>query len=733
MRIAFILVCLLFAFAPQAQIQGKKIKSTAELYFSKGKYVEALNLYQKYQRFDPQDESIFSNLGITYLQTGKVEQGLRLLKRVVGNAKKPEAESLFHLGRAYHMASQFKDAANVYKSYLAAVDGKDDKRRMVKDMIRRCGVGLRYSGADEIAIVENLGESINTIGNEISPIISPNYSNKLYFSSSRFGNVGGLRDTDGKLDELYGNYRLDMFSAYEKAGKWTVPEPMPDLLNSPKNDMILDFTEKGQVLFFFKGNDLISGEILVDSFSNEEQTLFSKKFNGPLNPERGDKSFHFYNDSIMVFSSRMPGGFGGLDLYISTWTGRNWTTPKNLGKKINTEYDETTPFLAKDGRTLFFSSNSTKSMGGYDVFSARYVDNSESWKTPINLAAPINSPGDDAFFRLSKDGLKAYLSSERSGGFGGHDIYVVYFKQERPEQLVSSRPITFDQVSSFRRTQRDAGVILAGTNPGNVSSGSPIIVPNASGEPIKTFKFRPLYINQNDQVLGPGNIQELDKISQFLKAYPGVAIVLRGHGDGNSPDAFKLYFSIKRAEKAAEYLIGKGVPSSSIYMQGFADQFPMIKTRMESGPQLNASKFNRRINYQFLGMEQYSIEVDMEKEKVRDNYFDERGLTFDEKQIGLLYRVQVAAIGQNFRIPGPLQGREWMVEKSGSFNGYKYQLGRFSRYSEAVTLKNQLIGNGMAGCQVVPYFNGIPLKRSDALRLMEKFPDLQYYLSDFPQ
>jgi len=497
-----------------------------------------------------------------------------------------------------------------------------------------------------------------------------------------------MRDEDGKSDELYGFYRTDMFSSYEKAGKWTVPEPMPNLLNSSRNDVILDFTKSGQVLFYFKGNDLVSGEILVDSFSTNETTLFSKTFKGPLNPQMGDISFQFYNDSILVFASRMDGGFGGLDLYISTWSDGSWSAPLNLGDKINTPYDETTPYLAKDGRTLYFSSNSEKSMGGLDIFSAKYSDNAETWGRVTNLGVPVNSPGDDVHFRLTSDGLKGYFSSERKGGFGDQDIYVAYFKQERAEQLVVSRPLTFDKVSSFRRAQRDAGVLVGEVNPGQIN---PVIIPNSDGQPIKTFKFRSLYISQNDQVIGPGNIQELDKIAQFLAAYPASAIILRGHGDGSSPEDFKLYFSIKRSEKAADYLRTKGVNANQVYLQGFADQYPIIKTQMESGPQINAAKFNRRIDYEFIGLNGYPVKVEMEKEKVRDNYLDERGKTFLSKQQGLFYRIQVSAIGQNYYLPDQLKGEEWMVEKSGSFDGYKYQLGRFLDYKSALNRKNQFI------------------------------------------
>ena len=731
MRLVFLFFCtLLFTFTLSAQVQGKKIKSTAEGYFAKEKYIEALNLYQKYQRITPGDETIFSPLGIAYYHTGNFEEALRFLKRVVNNSKKPENIDIFYLARAYHMNGLYAEAATMYKGYLANVDDNDYRRRMVKDMIRRCGSGLNLIGAEELAIVENLGEAVNAKEDELAPLLSPNYDNKLYFSASRFGNTGGMRDDEGKVDELYGSFRTDMFSTYEQGGKWTVPEPMPNLLNSSRNDVILDFTQNGQVMFFFKGNDLVSGELLVDTFNSQSQSLFSKSFNGPLDPQQGDISLHFYNDSILIFASRKAGGFGGLDLYISTYNNGVWSPSKNLGPKINTPYDETTPFLAKDGRTIYFSSNNPGSIGGLDVFMSRYRDDQEDWTTAINLASPINSPGDDAYFKISPNGLKAFFSSERKGGQGGTDIYVAYFKKERQDNLVRSRPITFDKVTAYRRAQRDAGVLL---NQSAIVNPTAATTNSGGGIPAKSFKFRPIYINQNDQVLGPGNIQELDKISQFLIGYPGSAIVLRGHGDGNSPEAFKLYFSIKRAEKAAEYIISKGANPKQIYLQGFGDQYPIIKMRTESGPQINASKFNRRIDYEFLGIENLPIAIEMEKPKVRDNYLDDKGLNLYSSMEGLAYRIQVAAINQNYLIPSNLNDNNWLVEKSGNFDGYRYQVGSFNRYSDALKLKNQIVGSGIAGAFVVPYLNGIPLKRSDAILLVEQYNDLQFYLSDSPQ
>ena len=104
----------------------------------------------------------------------------------------------------------------------------------------------------------------------------------------------------------------------------------------------------------------------------------------------------------------------------------NWSLPKNMGPTINTPYDEDSPFLSIDNKQLYFSSNSDKSMGGFDIFvSLKTSDN--DWSTPVNLGYPINSTKDDIFFTTTADGLLGYLSSNRDGIRGETDIYEVEF------------------------------------------------------------------------------------------------------------------------------------------------------------------------------------------------------------------------------------------------------------------------------------------------------------------
>jgi len=124
------------------------------------------------------------------------------------------------------------------------------------------------------------------------------------------------------------------------------------------------------------------------------------------------------------FSSERPGGFGNSDIWMVEMLGKTeWSEPVNLGSDVNSPFDEAGMFLAPDGKTLFFCSNGSKSMGGYDVFKTTF-DNGK-WTTPVNLGYPINTPSKEGQLSLSADGLTAYISSDRKGGFGENDLYKI--------------------------------------------------------------------------------------------------------------------------------------------------------------------------------------------------------------------------------------------------------------------------------------------------------------------
>jgi hypothetical protein len=137
--------------------------------------------------------------------------------------------------------------------------------------------------------------------------------------------------------------------------------------------------------------------------------------------------------NTLYFVSNRDGGYGGRDIYrcVKLPNG-DWSKSLSIGPVINTPYEEDSPFLSPDGKTLYFASTGHNSIGGFDIFSTTLGEDGE-WSEPANLGYPLNTVDDDVFFVPTADGRRAYYSSRKEEGFGLKDIYVL----ELPEPVAT--------------------------------------------------------------------------------------------------------------------------------------------------------------------------------------------------------------------------------------------------------------------------------------------------------
>lgn len=144
---------------------------------------------------------------------------------------------------------------------------------------------------------------------------------------------------------------------------------------------------------------------------------------GPINTENvEDSPFISIDGNWLYFSSNRGGGVGGMDIWFSQKVSGVWTEPLNLGTVVNTTANEGGLYLTSDGNKLYFTSDRTGGFGSSDIWISTKIN--DVWTTPVNLGAPINSSAEDGFLCLSSDGNKLYFSSTRESGYGGLDIWV---------------------------------------------------------------------------------------------------------------------------------------------------------------------------------------------------------------------------------------------------------------------------------------------------------------------
>jgi hypothetical protein len=227
-----------------------------------------------------------------------------------------------------------------------------------------------------------------------------------------------------------------LYHSTKENGQWQKPKIFKPVLNSSKHEVGLRFNASGQVLYYFRGNNLFQGAIFSDTLKKTSRFKLIH-VPTPFDPVSAHTPPHFVSDTVVIFASNAFGGLGGLDLFKSIKRNGAWTTPENLGSSINSAYDENFPFLAPDGITLYFSSNNPdKSIGGYDIFKATLTRSN----TMESLGLPVNSTADDTHFSTGNDGITAYFSSNRKSGYGARDLYTAYFFS--PLAGLPSRPFS---------------------------------------------------------------------------------------------------------------------------------------------------------------------------------------------------------------------------------------------------------------------------------------------------
>jgi outer membrane protein OmpA-like peptidoglycan-associated protein len=714
MKIHYFTPCIfvLLFITPKIKAQPlSKLKTDALALFNVGKYRQSFDLLQQYQQQKGDDKEVIKALGISAFHANRLPIAKQMLFLLSDYSDKRADPSVFlYLGKTLHEELDFKGAVKAYKEFLRRAKDSDPLRKSVISDIKRCAAGMRIAIQPELALVENLGENVNSQHDEFAPLQSPNFDEKIYFSASREDVEGGLRNDEGKVDFKNGHFNSDIYSTSFENGDWVVPAHLENsLIITPRNEVLMDFTNAGRALFFFRGLTQYSGEVMIDTFKSEnELRILPLKFISPMLPEDGDVSFHVFNDSLLVFSSRRNGGYGGLDLYYTINTNGYWIPAKNFGPNINSPFDESTPYLSKDGRTLYFSSNSTASMGGFDVFKAVFNEDSLQFEKAINLGKPINSAGDDTHFRLTPDGMRGYFCSSRKEGFGERDIYTAIFKSYQKEQTLQN-PIAFHLVQD-KSEQR---ALEAATQAAKILN----------------YSFSPIFYDSDEDLLRGVNLNQLKYILELIKKFPSLKVILTANCNDGEKLPFDLYFTVKRTEKIAKYLIDNGLQNENIVIKSVGAQYPVAVTYIENNPNPAGEKVNRRIDIAITNQTTEPLKVTYEELVVSPFMINTAGDKIKRHTKGLSYKVQLLATKRLYDNELLSKFGDAMLEASGTEGIYQYTVGLFSDFAAADKMRKDLQKENVKDAFVVPYIDGMRIMGEDAKRYTSKFGDLMNYLT----
>jgi outer membrane protein OmpA-like peptidoglycan-associated protein len=542
------------------------------------------------------------------------------------------------LAAPYLVREDWAGAVAVFQQYEDHFPAMKDRFEAIVAMLQAPQEGL---------VIENLGPGVNTAEGEFHPVISAD-GGSLYFSRN-CGSCDGGEDifvshwygkswswarevkppistrahemvtglsSDGNTLLLFGNYpgslgRGDIFYSERSAQLfecWTPVQAYPPPVNSEYFDSDATMAADGTGVLFISERPGGVGE------------------------------FHRKDE----FSQGSYSGNTDIYVYVETAAGPEVI---NLGETINTPYGEYSPFLHPDGKTLYFSSEGHYGLGGLDVFKAtRLQDDSwTAWSEPVNLGKEINSPYNDWGYQISTDGTRAYFAAAgRPGGLGGNDIYAISMPSAaKPQPVVTvagtvsdpaGQPLAADirwndleqqqQVGENRSDPQTGKYFIplpAGRRysyqaekEGYIGKSEPfdlrgmqdhsqyqldiVLYPVeqlAKGE--VAIRLNNIFFDFDKYELRPESKMELDRWVKFLKDNTTLVAEIQGHTDNVGSDTYNQTLSEERARAVQNYLVAEGISVARIPVKGFGESQPVDTNDTPEGRQ-----DNRRVEIKFI-------------------------------------------------------------------------------------------------------------------------------------
>ena len=419
----------------------------AELFYEEGSYLQALPLYRTLQPKYGTNQYLEYKIGICLLyKSDETDSALVYLLKI--KTENPKAADIdLYVARAYHLNGRYDEALASLDEYDKQKDNSPAKIAEANHLREYCNNAKDLTAHPIEAQIKNLGAPVNTENSEYVPVISTDDSVML-FTYRGVRSTGGLQSYPGTPDSA-GAYFEDVFYTSRQGNGWLQPEPLDSTINGNGHDACIGISNDGQTLLIYK-DEAGNGDIYVSHLDGFYWST-PVPLKGDVNSMDWEGSATFSADMHTIyFASERPGGYGGRDIWMATLVGDStWTNVKNLGPKVNTQYNEDAPFLHPNGVTLMFSSEGHNSMGGYDIFRTDLtpIDSTFSQASDaVNIGYPINTPGDDKYFVLATDGKHGYYSSGKSGGLGQQDIYEVdaNFELKNVNVLLVTGIVTLD-------------------------------------------------------------------------------------------------------------------------------------------------------------------------------------------------------------------------------------------------------------------------------------------------
>ncbi len=606
--------------------QGKSL-------YDKDKYSDAIPYFEKSLQIKSDNEDALYYLGLSLGYENQNEKVITTLKKLESVNPNYWAWFYYELGVAQINTRQYSEAVTSFEKFNQKFPKDPSRIRYHHQSQYKLNYARQQQELRSMKPMMKepvkLSSSVNSPYPDYMPALDPT-GTKLYFTSKRFGGIKEDDTTEKEGDE-------DVYFIEKSGTEWSTPKLLPEPLNSASNEGAACFSADGQTMIFTacgRKEGIGSCDLYISTLEGSEWTNPVNMGNVVNSDQWDSQPTISYDGNRIIFTSSRTGGYGSEDLYmIEKNVFGEWGSPMNLGGMVNTPFSDDAPFLAQDGKTLYFASKGHPGYGGYDLFKTVYENG--RWSVPLNLGRPLNTEGDDSYFTIGGSGEIGYFSSNREGG-DQEDLYQMEIPEEmRPQPTVVVEGVvtnlkTGDKVGAYVMVEDlNTGELIA-VNKSNSESGKYLVVlpagktysvsankeafffhserfdvPSTSRYQMirKDIALKPIekgakvvlnniFFETGKATLSIQSKVELEKAVELMKTNPSMTIEVGGHTDNVGDDGFNMKLSHDRARSVMDYLIKAGIPAARIQAKGYGESNPVATNDTEEG-----RKSNRRTEF----------------------------------------------------------------------------------------------------------------------------------------
>ena len=586
--------------------------------------------------------TLYTNAGKDAYDNYKYNEAVYFLSK--GVAKKDDADARRKLAESYLKVNDYDNALAVYETASTYTDNTDkdrvnharvlmakqrylDAKAILEGIVSRDGNNV--AAKQLLSSCKNVerfkADSMNYIIEPMAiPAAGPVYSPYLFNGGMIFSSPSGTGELDPYTNKPYTN----LYFTKREGAAWAAPSVLEGL-NGSYHDGVAATSPAGTTIIFTRSFMLESGRIAGNESKVSNTQLYSSRrgsdgiWEKPTILPFCDNKYMFAHPTFssdgktLYFASDMPGGFGGMDIWVVKMTDNIWGTPMNLGGNINSVGNEVFPSLRKDDE-LYYSSDAIENLGGLDIMTS--ANRNGTWERPVHMSYPINSSTDDFSMAWNPDGKTGYFTSDRYGSdrifsfieddtqvtlnglvtgrdsklpLGGARIVIknltdgteqMYITdgngkftadlvKGKDYQMISELEGYFNQTDNFN-TRGDEDPINKMVEMGELYVTESTTNPkdNSKVKMKGIYDLPDIHWDYNKWEIRQDAYPFLDNLVKLFRENNNLKFELRSHTDCRGSFEYNDDLSAKRAKAVTDYMVKKGVPRATIVSKGYGER-----------------------------------------------------------------------------------------------------------------------------------------------------------------